>query len=258
MKIRSAGATDVGKVRSSNEDSFGVFDDLGLYLVADGMGGHAAGEVASFLAVETIHEVFRASRDDSPNGSPERTTPAGAAPAPERRLVSAVEQANRRIFSAGQEDEARSGMGTTIAAVWLDGGTARVAHVGDSRVYRFRDGGLAQITTDHSLVNDYLARGLMTPEESIGHPMRHVLIRALGTTSAVAVDIAALPLEPGDILLLYSDGLSNVVPPPEIAAILGAPDADLAARCRRLIDTANQHGGLDNITAVLIQADAPS
>ncbi len=258
MKIRSAGATDVGKVRSSNEDSFGVFDDLGLYVVADGMGGHAAGEVASLLAVEMIRDAFRQSRDASPNGSPERTIPADAAPAPERRLVSAVEQANRRIFAAGQEDEARSGMGTTVAAVWFDGKTAHVAHVGDSRVYRFRDSGLAQITTDHSLVNDYLARGLMTPEEAIGHPMRHVLIRALGTTPSVAVDTIALPLEPGDILLLCSDGLSNVVPPSEIAAILGAPDEDPALRCRRLIDTANQHGGLDNITAVLIQADASS
>jgi protein phosphatase len=258
MKIRSAGATDVGKVRSSNEDSFGVFDDLGLYLVADGMGGHAAGEVASFLAVETIHEVFLAPRDASPNGSPERTTPAGAALAPERRLVSAVEQANRRIFAAGQEDEARSGMGTTVAAVWLDGKTAHVAHVGDSRVYRVRGGDLAQITTDHSLVNDYLVRGLMTPEEAIGHPMKHVLIRALGTTSAVAVDTAALPLEPGDILLLCSDGLSNMVPPSEIAAILGAPDLDISVRCHGLIDAANRHGGLDNITAVLVQADTPS
>ena len=258
MKIRSAGATDVGKVRSSNEDSFGVFDDLGLYVVADGMGGHAAGEVASLLAVETIHETFRASHDASPNGPPERTIPGGAAPVPEQRLVSAVEQANRRIFAAGQEDEARSGMGTTVAAVWLDGETAHVAHVGDSRLYRFRDGGLAQITTDHSLVNDYLARGLMTPEEAIGHPMKHVLIRALGTTPSVAVDAAALPLEPGDILLLCSDGLSNVVPPSEIAAILGAPDLDISVRCHGLIDAANRHGGLDNITAVLVQADVRS
>jgi protein phosphatase len=258
MKIRSAGATDVGKVRSSNEDSFGVFDDLGLYVVADGMGGHAAGEVASFLAVETIHETFLAPRDASPNGSPERTTPTGAALAPERRLVSALEQANRRIFAAGQEDEARSGMGTTVAAVWLDGKTAHVAHVGDSRVYRVRGGDLAQITTDHSLVNDYLARGLMTPEEAIGHPMKHILIRALGTTSAVAVDTTALPLEPGDILLLCSDGLSNVVPPSEIAAILSAPDLDISVRCHGLIDAANRHGGLDNITAVLLQADTLS
>jgi protein phosphatase len=258
MKIRSAGATDVGKIRSSNEDSFGVFADLGLYVVADGMGGHAAGEVASLLAVETIHETFRASHDAAPNGSPERTIPASAAPAPERRLVLAIEQANRRIFTAGQEDEARSGMGTTVAAVWFDGKTAHVAHVGDSRVYRFRFGDLAQITTDHSLVNDYLARGLMTPEEAIGHPMRHVLIRALGTTPSVAVDAVALPLEPGDILLLCSDGLSNVVPPSEIAALLGAPDIDISVRCHGLIDAANRHGGLDNITAVLVQADTSS
>lgn len=258
MKLVSHGQTDVGRKRTHNEDNLLVVPELGLFVVADGMGGHAAGEVASLLAVEMIHDAFRQSRDASPNGSPERTVPAGAAPAPERRLVSAIEQANRRIFAAGQEDEARSGMGTTVAAVWLDGETAHVAHVGDSRLYRFRDGGLAQITTDHSLVNDYLARGLMTPEEAIGHPMRHVLIRALGTTPSVAVDAAALPLEPGDILLLCSDGLSNVVPPSEIAAILGAPDLDVSVRCHGLIDAANRHGGLDNITAVLVQADARS
>jgi protein phosphatase len=213
-----------------------VFADLGLYVVADGMGGHAAGEVASLLAVETIHETFRASHDAAPNGSPERTIPASAAPAPERRLVSAIEQANRRIFAAGQEDEARSGMGTTVAAVWFDGKTAHVAHVGDSRVYRFRFGDLAQITTDHSLVNDYLARGLMTPEEAIGHPMRHVLIRALGTTPSVAVDAAPWSRATS----CFSVPAATNVGASE-CGLLGAPDIDISVRCHGLID-ANRHG----------------
>jgi len=247
MKIRSAGSTHVGRVRSSNEDHFGTFDDLALYVVADGMGGHAAGEVASLMAVQTVRDAFL-------EGTSDRTQPA-----PEhdhsRRLVSAIEQANQRIYAAGVENQALAGMGTTVAALWVENDVAHVAHVGDSRVYRLRGAVFDQVTADHSLVNDYLSRGIMTPDEAASHPMKHVLVRALGTAPTVSVDVRRLPLEAGDLFLLCSDGLSNVVPVEELAAILSKPDgSQLSAQCQALIDAANRHGGLDNITAVLLFA----
>lgn len=244
MNVRSAGITHVGKVRSSNEDHYGVFDDVGLYVVADGMGGHAAGEVASLMAVETIRDAFHTAGD--------RTQPAGASEDPARRIISAIDRANQRIFAASQNDPALSGMGTTVASMWIDGGTAYVAHVGDSRVYRLRSGRLEQVTSDHSLINDYLSRGIMTVEEAATHPMKHVLVRALGTGPSVAVDVKPLTLESGDLFLLCSDGLSNVIPEADIISTLSAQAPDLANRCQHLVDVANRHGGLDNITAILV------
>jgi serine/threonine protein phosphatase PrpC len=251
MKIRSAGVTHVGKVRSSNEDHFGVFDDLGLYVVADGMGGHAAGEVASLMAVETIRESFQ-------SGGSERTQPTSASYDASRRVAGAIERANLRIFAAGQDDVNLSGMGTTVATLWIDGTSAYVAHVGDSRVYRMRGAVLEQVTTDHSLINDYLNRGIMTADEASTHPMKHVLVRALGTGPSVLVDVQTLTLEPNDLLLLCTDGLSNVIPSSDIVATLNAPGVDLSLRCQQLVDVANRYGGLDNITAVLVWADGSS
>ena len=250
MKIRSAGATHVGKVRSTNEDYLGGFDDLALYVVADGMGGHAAGEVASQMAVEIICHTFQTALAD-------RTEPSGGATDPRHRLVRAIELANERIFSAGRDDPALSGMGTTVAALWIDGSTGYVGHVGDSRIYHLRRGVLEQLTSDHSLINDYILRGIMTPEEAVSHPMKHVLIRALGTGPSVTVDLRAVELEPGDLFLLCSDGLSNMVPPSEILSALQAPGVDVSLRGQGLIDAANRHGGIDNITAVLVEASEP-
>lgn len=251
MKIQSAGSSHVGRVRSSNEDHFGVFDDLGLYVVADGMGGHAAGEVASLMAVQTIRDAFAESTAD-------RTLPSEKTSDHARRLVWAIERANQRIYNAGIENPTLAGMGTTVATVWIGDDAAYVAHVGDSRVYLLHAGLLDQVTTDHSLINDYLSRGIMTPDEAAAHPMKHVLIRALGTAPTVSVDVRRIPFVSGDLLLLCSDGLSNVVPREELAAVLTKPAGrDLAGRCQTLIDAANQHGGLDNITAVLVLADGP-
>lgn len=249
MKIRSASSTHVGRVRNSNEDHFGAFDDLALYVVADGMGGHAAGEVASLMAVQTVRDAFLEAASD-------RTLPSGREHDPSRRLVWAIEQANQRIYTAGVENQALAGMGTTVAAVWVENDAAYVAHVGDSRVYRLHGPAFDQVTADHSLVNDYLSRGIMTPDEAAAHPMKHVLVRALGTAPTVSVDVRRIPLEAGDLFLLCSDGLSNVVPVEDLAAILSKPDsAHLSAQCQALIDAANRHGGLDNITAVLVLAD---
>jgi protein phosphatase len=248
MKIRSAGSTHVGRVRSSNEDHYGVFDDLLLYVVADGMGGHAAGEVASLMAVQSVRDAFMEAAADS-------TLPSGRDYDPSRRLVWAIEQANQRIYTAGLENQDLAGMGTTVAALWVHHDAAYIAHVGDSRVYRSRGATVDQVTADHSLINDYLSRGIMTPDEAAAHPMKHVLIRALGTAPAVSVDVRRIALESGDLFLLCSDGLSNVVPVGELAAILSKPEsADLSAQCQRLIDAANRNGGLDNITAVLVLA----
>lgn len=248
MKIRSAGSTHVGRVRSSNEDHFGTFDDLALYVVADGMGGHAAGEVASLMAVQTVRDAFLEAAADP-------TIPTAREDDHGRRLVRAIEQANQRIYAAGAENQALAGMGTTVAALWVNNDAAYVAHVGDSRVYRLRGTALDQVTADHSLVNDYLSRGIMTPDEAAAHPMKHVLVRALGTAPTVSVDLRRLPLEAGDLFLLCSDGLSNVVPAEDLASILSKPDgSQLSAHCQALIDAANRHGGLDNITAVLVLA----
>jgi len=245
MKIRSAGGTSVGRVRSSNEDHYGIFDDLGLFVIADGMGGHAAGEVASVMAVDTIRYAFQAGLTDRSRST---RTPFD----PSRRLVAAIEDANARIFDAGQHDPSLAGMGTTVAAVWIDGDAGRVAHVGDSRVYLFRDRTLKQITTDHSFVNDSLSRGLMTPDEAATHPMKHVLVRALGTGPSVDIDVGMVALAPDDLFLLCSDGLSNLVTPSDLLATLAVPASDLKGQCQRLIDLANQYGGIDNITAVLV------
>jgi protein phosphatase len=224
-----------------------VFDDLSLYVVADGMGGHAAGEVASLMAVQTVRDAFLEAGAD--------TQPSGREYDPARRLVWAIEQANQRIYTAGLENQDLAGMGTTVAAVWAHHDAAYIAHVGDSRVYRSRGGTLDQVTADHSLINDYLSRGIMTPDEAAAHPMKHVLIRALGTAPTVSVDVQRLVMEPGDLFLLCSDGLSNVVPVGELAAMLSKPDSpELGAQCQALIETANRHGGLDNITVVLVLA----
>jgi len=247
MKIRSTGGTHVGRVRSSNEDHYGIFENLGLYVVADGIGGHAAGEVASVMAVDTIRYAFEA-------GLTDRTRSTRTPFDPARRLVAAIEDANTRIFDAGQQDPSLSGMGTTVAAVWIDGDTARIAHVGDSRVYLFRERAYKQITADHSFVNDSLSRGLMTPDEAATHPMKHVLVRALGTGPSVEVDVTTVALAQDDLFLLCSDGLSNLVSPSDLLAALGSPSADLKAQCQHLIDLANKFGGIDNITAVLVHA----
>ena len=248
MKISSTGGTNVGRVRSSNEDHYGIFEDLALFVIADGMGGHAAGEVASAMAVDTIRYAFQVGLTDRSRSTRTPFDPA-------RRIVAAIEEANARIFDAGQHDPSLAGMGTTVAAVWIDGDTARVAHVGDSRVYLFRNRTLKQITTDHSFVNDSLSRGLMTPDEAASHPMKHVLVRALGTGPSVEVDVSTVALAPDDLFLLCTDGLSNLVSPSDLIATLGAP-ADVKAQCQRLIDLANQYGGIDNITAVLVHVAA--
>jgi PPM family protein phosphatase len=227
----SAGRTDPGRVRRRNEDAFVL--DPPLFAVADGMGGAQAGEVASRLAAATFREYHEADGLQ-----------------PEERLQAIVKEANRRIFERARRDTQASGMGTTVTAALLTGGRVTIGHVGDSRAYRIRDGGLEQLTEDHSLVGDLMRSGRLTPEEAEAHPQRSVITRALGTDPEVDVDTSVVEAEPGDLFMLCSDGLTTMVPDDEILRIVAeAPVLDEAAR--ELVRAANSGGGEDNVTVIL-------
>jgi protein phosphatase len=241
LKTLYAGLSNVGRVRTSNEDSMGLFPDLNLFLVADGMGGHAAGEVASSMAVETV-------RDSIAKNEGTRDHPLAAG-----RLETAIKVSNQKIYQAGRQTPALAGMGTTIISVLLDQDTAYIGYVGDSRAYLARDNEIAQLTTDHSLVNEYLKKGMMSPEEAERHPLKHVLSRALGTAPEVEVDLISLPLKTEDMLLLCSDGLSNTVTQQIMLQILKRSRGNLQEACNQLIDQANNRGGVDNITVIVLQ-----
>lgn len=252
MQITGFGLTDVGRVRSSNEDSLGVFPGLGLYIVADGMGGHAAGEVASRLAVETVHQ-YLAGGDSEEVTLPFELPPDLSFTA--RRIVVAIKFANLRIHEAACADPAKSGMGTTLVMAFGDRDAADavyIGHVGDSRAYLVHDGQARQLTQDHSLINDYISQGLLSEEEANQHPLKHVITRALGSVRQIDVDLQRLTLKPGDTVLLCSDGLSNLVGESEIAESIRTDSLETA--CRRLVDLALKKGGDDNVTVVLLRA----
>ncbi len=240
----------MGLQREHNEDSFVVDTDLGLFLVADGIGGAASGEVASRMAVEIVHGCIRDETDV------EITQPSDVeitAPV-EHRLAACIWKANQQIFDAGLRDLRHRGMATTLAAVHADpaAGIAHVMHVGDSRVYRLREGKLEALTEDHSLLNELTRRGEPLPEPIDPVLAKSIVTRALGMERHVDVEARAVPVLPGDALLICSDGLSGPVPEDEIAALLGAA-ADPDAAVRALIDRANEHGGPDNVTCVVVR-----
>ena len=233
IKVVTAGVTDVGRVRDGNEDGFiDQADRLGLVAVADGMGGHRAGEVASATALEAL-------RASVANG---------------QSLRDAIEGANDAVLEKSESDLELHGMGTTLTAGMLGSdGYLVVGHVGDSRAYLARDGALTQITTDHSLVEEMVRDGVLTPEQAEVHPQRSTITRALGIDPRVDVDEYPIELQPGDRILFCSDGLTTMVRPDEIAGILSRePDPKRAAQL--LVDAANAAGGEDNITAVIIEA----
>lgn len=238
MRLSTFAGSDVGRTRSGNEDSY--FCGRTVFAVADGLGGHQGGEVASAAAVEPL-----AALDGR-----EFADPAEAAEA----LAEAVRQANSAILDRATGDPDLWGMGTTLTAAAVAGDHhLQLAHVGDSRAYRFRDGSLEQLTTDHTVVGELVRRGRLTPEQAAIHPERSILTRAVGLDPRIPVDTPdPLELTPGDQVLLCSDGLTEVVPDVKIAQLLAAePDGD--ATCRSLIDAANSAGGPDNITVVLIR-----
>jgi serine/threonine protein phosphatase PrpC len=240
MKIISYSLSDVGRKRDHNEDSFLVRDDVGLFAVADGMGGHQAGERASRMALDTLAEVLRA---------PEQNQPA------ERedvlnRLREATQAAGAAIFDAAQADPSLAGMGTTVTALWFHGGRAYLAHVGDSRAYLFRDGRAQQLSDDHSWVSEQVRAGMMTEDEARESKFRHIITRSVGFERDVLVDGAAIPVQAGDCYLICSDGLSNYIEGDELARIMTARFYREVPRL--LVELANDRGGDDNITVVLV------
>ncbi len=242
MAWRYGVVSDVGRVREQNEDSFGVDSPPGLFVVADGMGGHAAGEIASSLAVRCATEGVALLDAEAPRDEARE------------RLHTAVADANRCILIEGQAHPDRAGMGTTTTALLLSpNGWWVIAHVGDSRAYMVRDGEVRQITEDHTYVQELVNQGRISDEEARVHPRSSLLTRALGTTAQVPVDTFVGELREGDRFVLASDGLMSMVPEDELRAMIvhdGEPDA-LAGR---LVAAANEAGGHDNITTIVVEA----
>jgi protein phosphatase len=254
MKISYKALTDVGRKRKGNEDSLYVNPEQNLFVVADGMGGHAAGEVASRVAVDSINEFICLTSGDEeitwPFGLDENISYDG------NRLKTAVRYANRKVLEATREKSEYEGMATTVAAVLVDDSTAILAHVGDSRIYRYRDGALAQLTSDHSWINEQIQSGLISADQARTHPLRNVVTRALGGKADCQVEMQAHDMEAGDILILCSDGLTTMMPDEEIGRVVQSADGDLAGAAHALVSAANERGGEDNITVVLVRFDA--
>lgn len=248
MRIEVAGLSHVGMKRNHNEDNFLLVPEENLFVVADGMGGHASGEIASKIAVEELAEFFRMTSKDQDATWPYKMD--RQLNYEENRLATGVKLANARIFEQASNDSKYRGMGTTIVTVFFGQKTAYVAHVGDSRVYLFREGQLKQVTEDHSLLNDYLKAKKLTPEEIEAFPHKNVIVRALGMKDNVQVDVGRWEPQVGDIFLLCSDGLSGMVSDHAIEDTLKQV-ADLEQATATLIDLANANGGQDNVTCVL-------
>lgn len=251
MRIRAYGGTDVGLQRDHNEDSYFCDEELGIFAVADGVGGHSAGEVASKMAVETVAEraraiqhlllEYRQRRDESSRQQLVRALPG------------LLEQANEEIFLTAQENPEMRGMATTAVLLLPMGTDAFVCHVGDSRVYLYRDRSLFQVTEDHSLVMSLFKKGMLTQKELATHPRKNIILRSLGHQATVEVDTLYLDVAPGDVFLLCSDGLSDMVPEEEISRLCGSWRGNELVR--RLIDAANRHGGRDNVTVVVVEVE---
>jgi len=248
MRIEVAGRSHVGMKRNHNEDAFLLLPDEQLYCVADGMGGHASGEIASRIAIEELAEFYRRTSKDAELTWPfkmDRTRNYE-----ENRLATGIKLANTRIYEAANSDTNYRGMGTTIVSLHFTPEAAYVGHVGDSRAYCLRDGGLKQMTEDHSLLNDYLKAKKLTAEEIDAFPHKNVIVRALGMKDSVQVDVERLDPRDGDLFLLCSDGLSGMVSEQALVAAVAVAD-DLDATCSQLIELANNAGGNDNVTCIL-------
>lgn len=254
MRLTIAGNTHVGMKRQHNEDSFLMLPEENLFCVADGMGGHSSGEVASKIAVEELAEFFRMSGRDHDATWPFKMDKARGYD--ENRLITGVKLANSRIFERAQSDAKFKGMGTTLVSAYFVGNVALIGHVGDSRGYLFRNGAITQLTEDHSLLNDYIKAKKLTPEEIENFPHKNVIVRALGMKDNVQVDLLRQEMQENDIVLLCCDGLSGMVPDQKMAEILERNKNDLKRATQMLIDAANAAGGVDNITVILSQYHA--
>ena len=250
LHIEAGARTDLGRVRKNNEDCYSIDSSLQLYVLSDGMGGEAHGEVASKLAVQTVLTHCRQSENS-------RATPIFGESSPDvsertNRLASAIHLANRKVFETASSNEEQKGMGATIVAAWIEAQRLSIAHVGDSRAYLLRAGTMDQMTADHSLVAEKVRVGILTPQEADASEMQSVLTRAVGTSNTVEVDTDEQVLLDGDFVLLCSDGLTRMVTDPEIAStLLISTSAQEAAE--RLVDLANDNGGVDNVSVIVLR-----
>jgi PPM family protein phosphatase len=240
VRYAAAAVTDRGRKRPSNEDAFGYSVEDGVYVVCDGMGGAAAGEIASSIALDEVLRLLC-----------ERDREASIPTVAEQAIVAA----NEAVFSRSQRNQNLSGMGTTLVALLVEETQVWVLNVGDSRCYRLRAGRLEQLTVDHSLVEEQVRLGRMSPAEALRSPMRNMITRALGTQTRVTPDCFQFQAEPGDIFLLCSDGLTREITDAQVQSVLSV-NQPVADRCARLIEAAKKAGGHDNITAILVQAVA--
>ena len=255
VRIASGGLSDVGRVRTNNEDCYKIVELLHLFVLSDGMGGEVHGEIASAMAVETV---VKHCRDADSN--PAAQVIGAVQPhwsARTKHLATAVHLANRTIFKAAEKNPDHRGMGATLTAAWIDGAKLSIAHVGDSRAYLLRSGSLLQLTRDHSLVAEQVRRGILTVAEAEESNMQSVLLRALGAQAAIEVDAEEHILFPRDVLLLCSDGLTRLVTEPEIAGTLQA-ETDPARAAEKLVALANERGGQDNITVLTVRLEKDS
>jgi protein phosphatase len=242
MKWEYAGRSDVGKVRQGNEDALFANEERGVFIVADGMGGHVAGEVASQIVTETVGPGVSDAVEEGLTG-----TELAA------RVLDLIEEANRAILERADNEPEKRGMGTTLTLMALIPEEGYLFdQVGDSRGYLLRNGTLSQITRDHTVVQQQVDRGALTPEQARDHPLSHILTRALGTEIDVEADTYGDSVEPGDMFLLCSDGLSGMLPDEDIQKIMSS-ETDIQDIADRLIDEANEAGGMDNITAVVVR-----
>jgi len=251
VSICGAVKTDTGKVRAKNEDSSGFFPDAAFYIVADGMGGHVGGERASALAVETMHGVLQETEGEDLTPI---TIQNGWSSVAGRRLFLAIQRANNKVFEMSQRDPNLNGMGTTVAAVLFDEqeSVAGICHVGDSRVYRIREGVIERLTEDHSLVQQLLKEGKIGPTEVKTFPHRHVLTQAVGVSPLVQPSVRLERPQSGDIYLLCSDGIHGVVDDEDMLRIIQQTAPDLEKACDTLVNLANDRGGRDNSTIILL------
>jgi len=253
MRAIAAGLSDVGLQREHNEDSFIVLKEYDLFVVADGMGGHRAGDVASRLATETISEFFKSTANEDVTWPFHFDTNLSEE---ENRLLTGIRVANRQIFERSTRSREYHGMGTTVVGAMFSPSKQRmyIGHVGDSRCYRIRDGQIRLLTRDHSLINDYLLAMPDLTEEQRSELPKNVITRALGMQDQVVVDLQHDDPKDGDVYVLCSDGLSGMIVDEEIKRIVSHA-SNISEACRKLIEKANEHGGEDNITAVLIKIE---
>lgn len=253
MKLKYASRSHVGMKRTHNEDNFLIVPEENLFIVADGMGGHASGEVASQVAVDTILKFFKEIRSDSQITWPYKLD--SNYTYDENKLIAGIKLANQRIYELALSNINYKGMGTTIVSLYRVDGECFLCHVGDSRAYLMRDGKLRQLTEDHSLLNDYKKVAQLTEEEIKNFPHKNIIVRALGMKESVEVDKQKIKLQQGDIFLLCTDGLTGELDDSEISQILLDLGDDLEKACDALIEKACGHGGRDNITAILLKVE---